>query len=147
MPQKLSDFIKQIKSINHVVESERAVSFTREFERDHKSKIVDKILDMNLGRITETNLNKCHFPGYKFKELIYATTCFAPNGPSFTKQFLFDIHIMIEKHLELTDFKIYFESYFDFGDPEVSVHFYLGERGDDEPAPDYFEYFKFVKKT
>lgn len=140
MPQKLSDFIKHIKSIPHVVENEADVAFTREFERNHKDKIVWAIKKMSLEGIKEKNLDLCHLPRYKFQELIYDTVCVM--HADFSKQFIYDIHKMVEAQLDLTDFKIDVVKYYDEGDAECNINFYMTELNDTEKVPDYFEYFK-----
>ena len=144
MTQKLSDFIAHIKSIPHVVENEAHVAFTHQFENKHKKDIVLNIRTMSRDAIISKHLDKCHSPGYQFQELIYSTSY--TNG-NFSKQFLYDIHTMVEAQLNLTDFKIVVNKYSDEGDPECNVYFYMTELKDDEPKPDYFEYFKFVKTT
>lgn len=147
MPQKLSDFIKHIKSIPHVVENEADLAFTREFEINHKAAIVSAIKKMSLEQITEAQLNLCHSPRYKFQEQIYSTECVMHYGSQFSKQFLYDIHILVEAQLDLTDFKIDVVKYADDGDPECRVCFYITELNDADKKPDYFEYFKLDTKT
>lgn len=140
MPQKLSDFIKHIKSIPHVVENEANVTFTREFERNHKDAIVSAIKKMSLEGIKKKNLNLCHLLKYKFRELIYDTVYVM--HADFSKQFIYDIHKMVEAQLDLTDFKIDVMKYWDEGDPECHIYFYITELNETDKNPDYFEYFK-----
>lgn len=71
------------------------------------------------------------------KKVIYS--CEVDCQPKFTKQFLYDLHKLIEAQLNLTGFKVYYNVYPDGRTTYANVVFSFSQLG--EKRPDYFEYF------
>lgn len=138
---KLSDLVDKIKKTPHIVEFETAKQFTREFEKLNKTKMIEAIQTLTLDKIIEAHLNESRGKNYVFKQKIYS--CLSYGSPLFTKQFLYDIHKIIESHLKLTEFKVFYEVFANLNDIEYNIFFYIMPLGD--PKPDYFEYFDFEK--
>ena len=139
---KLSELIEKIKNTYHVVEYNENIAFTRKFDSIHKEKIVKAIRAMTIEDIIEENLNTSKLPNYIFNKIIYS--CEVECHPKFTKQFLYDIHKLIEAQLNLTEFKIYFNVYPDGRTTYANVVFKFSQIG--EKLPDYFEYFDIEQK-
>jgi hypothetical protein len=134
---KLSDLIEQIKNTPHVVEYNENIAFTRNFEVNHKEKIVKAIRAMTIDDIIRENMNPSRQKNYHFNKVIYS--CEVTGQPKFTKQFLYDLHKIVEAHLKLTEFKVDYNTYCDDG-----VAFSFSQIG--EKLPDYFEYFEIEQK-
>jgi hypothetical protein len=139
---KLSELIEKIKNTSHVVEYNENIAFTRNFESIHKEKIVKAIRAMTIEDIIEENLNLSKLPNYIFNKVIYS--CEVECNPKFTKQFLYDIHKLIEAQLNLTEFKVYYNVYPDGRTTYAKVVFIFSKLG--EKLPDYFEYFEHEQK-
>ena len=139
---KLSELIEKIKNTYHVVEYNENIAFTRNFESIHKEKIVKAIRAITIKDIIEENLNTSKLPNYIFNKVIYS--CEVECHPKFTKQFLYDIHKLIEVQLNLTEFKVYYNVYPDGRTTYANVVFRFSQIG--EKLPDYFEYFKIEQK-
>jgi hypothetical protein len=145
---KLSDLIERIKNTCHVVEYNENIEFTRRFEVIHKEKIVKAIRAMTIDDIIRENLNPSRQKNYHFKKVIYS--CEVTGQPKFTKQFLYDLHKLIEAHLNLTEFKVDYNVYdynvYSDADDGVdaNVVFSFSQLGD--KRPDYFEYFDIEPK-
>jgi hypothetical protein len=125
-----------------VVEYNETIEFTRRFEVIHKEKIVKAIKAMTIDNIIRENLNPSRQKNYHFNKVIYS--CEVTGQPKFTKQFLYDLHKLVEAQLKLTEFKVDYNVYCDAGDDDANVVFSFSQLG--EKRPDYFEYFDIEPK-